>query len=60
MKVRSHILLRFRELKSKKSLLNFKKDDEGHYCYSFNTKVVLVVNELEHNQIQKQLSKESL
>lgn len=57
MKVRSHILLRFKELKASKGLLSFKPDDEGHFRYSFNSKVVLVVNAQEHEHIQKQLSK---
>lgn len=57
MKLRSHILLRFKELKKSKGLLDFKADDEGHFRYSFNSKVVLVVNAQEHEHIQKQLAK---
>lgn len=53
MKVRTHILKRFVDLKKKIGLLAFQKDDDGYYRYSFNTKVVLVVNALEHEHIQK-------
>lgn len=58
MKIRSHILIRFKDLKKAKGLLEYKKDNEGHFRYSFGSKVVLVVNALEHEHIQKQLVKE--
>lgn len=60
MKIRSHILLRFKDLKKSKGLLEYKKNDDGHFEYSFNTKIVLVVNALEHEHIQQQISKGTL
>lgn len=55
MKVRRHILKRYEDhIKAGRVLENAKLDDEGHYRYSFNGKLVLVVNKLEHAQLMKQ------
>lgn len=57
MKIRSHILLRFKDLRKSRIFVDYKPDDKGCFRYSFSDKVVLVVNALEHEQIQKQLAK---
>ena len=54
MKVRTHILKRYQDLK-KKGVLNFKENKDGYFEYSFagfNGKVILVVNKNEHEHIQ--------
>lgn len=54
MKVRTYIMTRYKDLKSKYELVQIKTDNYGYYHYSFKPKVVLIVNALEHQQIQKQ------
>ena len=60
MKVRSHILLRFKDLKKNKGLVEYQSESDEKFRYKFNSKVELLVNSLEHEHIQKQLLKGSM
>lgn len=55
MKIRRHILKRYEDhIKAGRILGTANKDDDGHFRYSFNGKIVLVVNALEHEHLKKQ------
>ncbi len=54
MKVRRHILKRFNELSKKRQLISIECDlKTGSYFCQFESKITLVLNEIEHDLILK-------